>query len=199
MLSELAQLSHHVGHIKEIVAAQQSYATTAGFIEKVSIEKLIEDAIVISKDRMEKGGVTIHRHFEALPPLFTDKHKLLQIVLNLLWNAIDATKGLPVERQKIHVHLRRNGEDRLELSVSDQGIGMREETLTRIFQHGFTTKSGGHGFGLHSGALAAKAMGGRLTATSEGLDRGATFILDLPLNDKGKRSALEPERQEIMR
>jgi two-component system NtrC family sensor kinase len=199
MLSELDQLSHHVGHIKEIVAAQQSYATTAGFIEKISVEKLVDDAITISNDRLEKGCASIGRHFEPLPPLFTDRHKLLQIVLNLIRNAMDATRGLPAERQEIQVHLRRAGDSRFEVAVVDRGIGMQEETLTRIFQHGFTTKNGGHGFGLHSGALAAKALGGTLTATSEGLDRGATFVLNLPLRQETARSALRPETQEAIR
>ena len=53
--------------------------------------------------------------------------------------------------------------------------------MTRIFSHGFTTRAGGHGFGLHSCALAAAEMGGSLTAFSEGPGKGATFTLELPL------------------
>jgi signal transduction histidine kinase len=53
--------------------------------------------------------------------------------------------------------------------------------LNRIFNHGFTTRQKGHGFGLHSGALAAREMGGTLTARSDGPGAGAMFTLELPL------------------
>jgi signal transduction histidine kinase len=65
--------------------------------------------------------------------------------------------------------------------VSDNGIGILPENLTRIFNHGFTTRRNGHGFGLHSGALAAKELGGVLLAYSEGPGTGATFCLELPV------------------
>jgi two-component system NtrC family sensor kinase len=60
-------------------------------------------------------------------------------------------------------------------------VGIAPENLTRIFSHGFTTRTDGHGFGLHSAALAAQQMGGRLTAQSDGPGRGATFTLELPV------------------
>lgn len=66
------------------------------------------------------------------------------------------------------------------LSVADNGIGIKPENLTRIFQYGFTTRKSGHGFGLHSGALAAKEMGGRLWVDSKGLEQGAVFTLEFP-------------------
>jgi signal transduction histidine kinase len=65
--------------------------------------------------------------------------------------------------------------------VIDNGVGIPAENLTRIIAHGFTTRKNGHGFGLHCGALAAREMGGALTAQSEGPGRGATFVLELPL------------------
>jgi signal transduction histidine kinase len=74
--------------------------------------------------------------------------------------------------------------DQIKVVVADNGIGIPPENLTRIFNHGFTTRKDGHGFGLHSGALAAKEMGGRLTARSEGPNKGATFILQLPMEHK---------------
>jgi two-component system NtrC family sensor kinase len=65
--------------------------------------------------------------------------------------------------------------------VSDNGIGISPENLTRVFAHGFTTKEEGHGFGLHSGALAAHAMGGSLNVASAGIGHGASFTLELPI------------------
>jgi signal transduction histidine kinase len=69
---------------------------------------------------------------------------------------------------------------RVRISVSDNGVGIPAENLTRIFSHGFTTKQDGHGFGLHSGALAAKELGGSLSVQSDGPGHGATFTLELP-------------------
>jgi signal transduction histidine kinase len=74
--------------------------------------------------------------------------------------------------------LRRGG--RIKISVSDNGVGIPPENLSRIFNHGFTTKKDGHGFGLHSGALAATEMGGALHVQSDGPGCGATFTLELP-------------------
>jgi signal transduction histidine kinase len=67
------------------------------------------------------------------------------------------------------------------VQVKDNGIGIAPENLVKIFSHGFTTKKEGHGFGLHTCALAARDMGGSLVAESEGLGRGATFTLELPI------------------
>jgi signal transduction histidine kinase len=73
-------------------------------------------------------------------------------------------------------------EGRLRISVSDNGVGIPAENLTRIFNHGFTTKRDGHGFGLHSSANAATELHGRLWAESAGEGRGSTFTIDLPLD-----------------
>ena len=73
----------------------------------------------------------------------------------------------------------------MRIEVADNGIGIPKENMSKIFRHGFTTKEGGHGFGLHSSALAAKEMGGALTAQSDGADKGATFIVELPFKPLG--------------
>ena len=67
------------------------------------------------------------------------------------------------------------------VAVADNGVGIPAENLTKIFNHGFTTKKDGHGFGLHSSANAAREMGGLLVAESEGRGRGAIFTLELPI------------------
>ena len=69
------------------------------------------------------------------------------------------------------------------------GIGIAPENITKIFSHGFTTKKDGHGFGLHSGANAAREIGGNLTAHSDGVGKGAVFILDLPVSAVARSKA----------
>ena len=80
----------------------------------------------------------------------------------------------------IRVRVGPESDTTIQLAVEDNGPGILEVNLTRIFQHGFTTKHTGHGFGLHSSVLAAREMGGDLIATSPGIGQGSTFILTLP-------------------
>jgi signal transduction histidine kinase len=110
-----------------------------------------------------------------------DKHSVFQILLNVLRNALQAIDAAAKDEKRIGVRICRHGVDRVRVEVSDSGIGLTAENLTRIFAHGFTTRSDGHGFGLHSAALAAKQLGGGLWAESEGPGLGATFTLELPM------------------
>jgi two-component system NtrC family sensor kinase len=129
----------------------------------------------------DRHGIELARDFaENLPPARVDRHKVLQILINLLRNAkyaMDKHKGLA---KTLVVRVGAGAPGRVKITVADSGIGIDPENLTRIFNHGFTTKSDGHGFGLHSGANAAREMGGSLTAHSDGPGRGAEFTLELP-------------------
>ncbi|MGC4052300.1 MAG: ATP-binding protein [Paludibaculum sp.] len=182
LLQELEMLSSHVGHIKQIVATQQSYAKVSGLVENVRLSEMMDDAIRILDPGFARHGITVERDFETLPEISAEKHKILQILLNLLRNAKQALKDVDDRTARtIRVCVRRKGERRITLSVQDNGVGLPPENLTRIFGHGFTTKADGHGFGLHSCALAASEMGGSLKAESAGPGKGATFTLELPL------------------
>ena len=182
LLKELELLSSHVGHIKQIVATQQNYAKVSGLVENISLSEVVEDALGILEAGLVRHEIRLEREFEILPTIAADKHQILQILLNLLRNAKQAIKQADGKGGKvIRVSIRRRGKSRVSLAVEDTGVGLPPENLTRIFGHGFTTKADGHGFGLHSCALAASQMGGSLRAESEGLGRGATFILELPL------------------
>ena len=189
LLKELELLTAHLQHVKEIVATQQKYAKVSGLIEEVSLATLVEDAFRIVQPGLDQHHVALQRDFEELPPIMADKHSILQILVNLTRNAVEAVKEAATAEKTIRVRIARSADDRVRLEVRDTGIGLPRENLTRIFAHGFTTKEGGHGFGLHSGALAARQMGGSLWAESDGPGCGATFTLELPLR-------LEESRQQ---
>jgi signal transduction histidine kinase/HAMP domain-containing protein len=180
--NELEGLVQHVGHVKEIVAMQQTYARTSGVLETLAVSELIEDALSMTQAEMDRDGVMIRREIEEVPSLSTDRHKVLQILLNLLWNAKDAVKASATLPREITVRVRCRGTGRMQFQVADNGVGIPPGNLARIFSHGFTTKKDGHGFGLHSGALTARQLGGSLSVESEGLSYGATFTLELPLH-----------------
>ena len=179
---EVASLLQHVGHIKQIVAMQQTYARSSGVLEKVALPDLMEDALGITRPGMKRLDIRLDIEIEELPPITTDRHKVLQILLNLLRNAKDAIKLSGKPDGRINVSMMLVSKCRVSICVADNGIGIPAENLVRIFSHGFTTKKDGHGFGLHSGALAAKQLGGSLTAASDGPNTGATFTLELPIN-----------------
>jgi C4-dicarboxylate-specific signal transduction histidine kinase len=141
----------------------------------------MDDAIQMNAAALERHRVRVIRIYENVPNVRVDKHKVLQILVNLLRNAKYAMDATVERRLDLRIHMA--GEGIVRMTMRDTGCGIPRENLTRIFSHGFTTKKDGHGFGLHSGAIAAKEMGGILTAESEGLGRGATFTLDLPIAD----------------
>jgi signal transduction histidine kinase len=123
------------------------------------------------------------REYHEVPPITVEKHKAVQILVNLIRNARHACDDSGSKDKRMTVRVT-NGHGRVRVSVSDNGVGILAENLTRIFAHGFTTKPDGHGFGLHSGALAAKEMGGSLTVHSDGEGSGATFTLELPVETR---------------
>jgi len=183
---ELEQLAKNVDHLKDIIATQQSYARVAGVVEKVSLVSLVDDALQINLAALARHEVRVIRRFEEVPPMMVDKHKVLQILINLIRNAKYALDESRPDEKRLTITIARMDGGRVMVQVEDNGIGIPAENLTRIFSHGFTTRPNGHGFGLHLGALNAREMGGSLSAASEGTGRGATFSLILPLVPPGK-------------
>ena len=178
-ITELELLRQNIEHIMDIVAMQQNYATISGVTETVQVADLVEDALRMNVGALARHEIELIREFAGVPLITVEKHKILQVLMNLIRNAKYACDDSGREDKKITVRVA-DGEGRIKVSVIDNGIGIPPENLTRIFSHGFTTRKDGHGFGLHSGALAAKEMGGSLTVHSDGPGCGATFTLELP-------------------
>jgi PAS domain S-box-containing protein len=179
-VSELTELRGNVEHIKEIVAMQQSYAKRGGLIETVDVRALVEDSLRMNEGAFSRHGVRLSRDYADVPPIQVDRHKVLQILVNVIRNAKYACDEAQGNDKRITVRIRSTNGSLL-ISVIDTGVGIPKENLERIFSHGFTTRADGHGFGLHSSAIAAKEMGGTLHAESAGPAQGAAFTLALPL------------------
>ena len=181
VLSELDGLASNIDHIKDIVARQQSYAKVSGLLEVESMSELVEDALRMHATSLARQRIQVIRDFETVAPVLTDKHQVLQILVNLIRNAAQAMSCNLSEAPTLTIRLSQTADQSVSISVSDNGVGIPPENLNSIFAHGFTTKKDGHGFGLHSGALAAREMGGSLRVQSAGPYQGATFTLELPL------------------
>lgn len=180
VLAEVGLLSKNIDHIKEIVTMQQGYAMVSSVHESVSIVELIEDSIRMNSGSLNRHAVAITRDFADVPLVSVGKHKALQILINLISNAKHACQHSPAEPKEVIIRVRSEGRF-VTIDVIDNGTGIPEENMTRIFTHGFTTKKDGHGFGLHGSALGAKQMGGSLAAHSAGPGKGATFSLTFPI------------------
>lgn len=182
MAEELAQLSKSVDHIKDIVATQQSYAGANNLVEPLYISELLEDALRMNAGALTRHHVTVVKEYGDVPQVMGDKHRLLLILINLISNAKYAMSDLSNRARQITLGVKVVEDTILQISVKDDGEGIAPENMTRIFAHGFTTRKEGHGFGLHSCALAAIEMNGHLTAHSDGPGKGALFTLQIPLN-----------------
>ncbi|MBC7378767.1 MAG: GAF domain-containing sensor histidine kinase [Burkholderiaceae bacterium] len=178
LLAELERLCGSVDHIKNVIAMQQSYAGTGRLLEPARICDVVDDAVRIQEASMSRHSVQVLRDYGPVDVVPLDKTRVMQILVNLLENARQAMDEVEGERRMFLVVRQEPGS--LMVSVGDSGCGISAENLQRIFSHGFTTKVGGHGFGLHSCAIAAQELGGTLSAHSEGPGTGATFVLRLP-------------------
>ena len=177
--NELDHLRKNIEHIKDIVSMQQSLAKVSGVSELVTVSSLVEDALRMNASALARHGLEVVRDYQADPTIAIERHKVLQILVNLIRNAKYACDDSGRKDKQMIVRITQEN-DRVLLAVIDNGIGIPPENLTRIFAHGFTTRKDGHGFGLHSGALAAKELSGSLLARSAGPGQGATFTLEIP-------------------
>ncbi|WP_161799017.1 7TM diverse intracellular signaling domain-containing protein [Caenimonas sp. SL110] len=180
LMAHLNSLVTSIDHIKKIVATQQSYAGPSVLAEVLSPRALFEDALRIASDGFQAHQVNVVKHWADIPQVILDKTRVLQILVNLMSNAIHAMEDQVRQERTLRLHMEAVG-DRLRFQVSDTGCGIPSANLARVFSYGFTTRESGHGFGLHSCALAANEMAGSLRVHSDGVGRGATFTLELPL------------------
>jgi C4-dicarboxylate-specific signal transduction histidine kinase len=190
LLKEMDLTRKHIEHVKDIVMMQQAYAKVAGVSEKIKVTELVEDALRMNIGSLVRHDVKLNRDYPMdIPEVNVERHKVLQILVNLIRNAKYACEESGNKDKQLTLQVRTTG-DRVKIAIIDNGVGIPAANMTRIFNHGFTTRKDGHGFGLHSGALAAKEIGGSLSARSEGLGKGATFVLELPIQSP---HLLDPE------
>ena len=188
MRVELQSLTKNVDHIRSVVNMQQEHARFVGVVEEVALPELLDDALRLHATAFERMGIQVRREYAAVPHLRVDRHKLLQILVNLLSNARHSLLEHPGPDKLLTLRVTLQAPARLRIDVADTGMGIAPEHLPRIFSLGFTTKKDGHGFGLHASALAAREMEGSLTCTSPGPGQGATFTIELPLTPEQARA-----------
>lgn len=179
VLGELERLQRHLGHVDAIVRKQQQYATAPDALESCHVDELIGDALALSRSTLERNGIAVVIDGEPTPPVLVDRHKALQILANVLGNAEQSLRAAERGDKRITISSHVDARGRVHVRVADNGMGIAAEHMAKLFTHGFTTRAGGHGFGLHNSYLAARSMHGALHAHSDGPGHGAVFDLEL--------------------
>ena len=177
---ELGSLCENIEHIKEIVQVQQAYARRSGTEQELNMSEVVEMALKINESAITRHTVDVVREYGDIVTVVTDKHKVTQILINLITNAKNAISEFNGDKRTMTVRIR-HADEHVCIAVQDSGMGIEQKNLTSIFTHGFTTREAGHGFGLHSSANAAVELGGSLSVSSDGPGQGAVFTLRLPI------------------
>ncbi len=181
LLGEVVALTKNVEHVKEIVAMQQCQAKQGGAREIVNPVELMEDSLRIVSASLVRHGIQVEREYESnVPDVTVDRHKVLQILVNLIRNAKQACQASERLDKKVSFRVT-SDHDFVNLTIQDNGVGILPGNIDQLFKHGFTTKKNGHGFGLCSSARVVQEIGGDIHVQSDGLGAGATFTLRLPL------------------
>ena len=194
-ISDLQVASRQARQVEAILSDQERYANVAPVIESLDLTSVIEEASLVIPDQ-SKPGVRL----EVPPGLDTLRvraHRvgLVQVLGNLILNACESiqrgqTAAGSISMAAVHEVL--DGQPMVRLTITDSGCGFTEDVKHSIFQRGFSSKEGHQrGLGLHWCANALSNMGGRISAESDGKDRGASFHVLLPAATGQKSTARE--------
>ncbi|MDJ0839067.1 MAG: PAS domain S-box protein [Acidobacteriota bacterium] len=177
MLENARNMIQKIGLIRNVVRAQQNYADGGKQEESVSLREVVEDSLMIEENNLIAANIRVERHYSEVPEVWGRRIHLVHVLVNLFKNARESIEEANPKLRQVTVNIRME-ENRACILVSDTGTGIPPENLTVIFQHGYTTKQGSNGFGLHGCANTIKELGGRIQAHSEGSGRGAVMRIE---------------------
>jgi two-component system, LuxR family, sensor kinase FixL len=173
----------------EIIRHIRGLANKRGVdVQVFDVNLTVQAAIGLVHQTALRRGVKIHATYSQIPKVRGDPIHVKQVLLNLMFNAMDAMSAVPAGERDIHVSTAPSGADSVRLSVRDRGHGVPETQMERIFDSFFTTKSEGMGLGLSISRSLVAANGGRIWAQNNG-DQGATVSFTLPVQGSQERPA----------
>jgi two-component system sensor kinase FixL len=179
--AEVAALQGSFEHFIRVIHAQQSHARGHGIVETVSVAQLVDAVLDLQSASSSQASMVIERQIGDLPLLHVDKHKVIEILVNLVSNARHSLRDSGRPDKRLRIRAEAADDQRVRIHVEDNGLGITSEHQEKLFRLGFTTKPDGSGIGLHSSANAAQQLGGSLSCHSDGPGQGATFTLELPV------------------
>jgi signal transduction histidine kinase len=182
IIKEVESLGEAIERIRSLVKSQQSFAVKAVTEEPVDVREQIRKAISLTeKASGPDASLEFVYELAEIPDLLVDRHRLLEILVNIIQNARQAMDAHENHPKRLLLRTSERPRGRVRIEVSDSGVGIVKENLVKVFTLGFTTKPNGHGFGLHAAANAATEIDGSLTVHSDGPGMGATFVLEIPM------------------
>ena len=193
--NEVKDLIKKVDHVNQVVAAQQSFAFVGGLNEVAQVNEVVDEAIRITEERLQRHQIHLQTRFETIPEAVVDRQRLIQILVNLINNARNAIEdSAATERQITLATFVDESRACIAVEVADTGVGIASQDLGKIFQFGFSNRKqkGGHGFGLHHSVNSAAEVNWNLSARSAGRDLGATFRLEIPLTHPERTAGIDP-------
>lgn len=176
----IARIIEQVNRAGNIVAGLRSLVRETQFqLTDMQLNAAVEDTLILLRRDLERASVTLCTDFDSVLPIVkADKSQIQQVVLNLVWNAIEAMRGIEGRDRVLRVSSARVEGD-VCLKISDSGIGVNRENVWCLFDPLFTTKKGSLGLGLSICRKIIKFHGGRLWLEENGWN-GATFAFSLP-------------------
>lgn len=175
-LDELYNLNTGITHIEEIVAVQQDYAGVSGVTEMISLSKMMDDVVKMYHDIFSTNKIEVCKNYSKVAPILIEKGKLMQVFVNILKNAEESLIMKEENNKIIKINISEDKESQ-KIEIIDNGVGIKEEDLTRIFLYGYSTKKNSKGFGLHTSALTVAEFNGKIFANSDGEGKGAKFTV----------------------
>jgi signal transduction histidine kinase len=194
--NEINNLNEQLQHIKDITTMQKDISGISNIRESIFVNDLLDTSIMMCDPAMEAKSIKIIKHYNDNLFIHSDRVKILQILVNLIQNAKESLLSVTDTREKtLTLSCHRTDSLMVKIYVEDNGMGMSEDTLKKICTFGFTTKKTGHGFGMHSSSLAAKELNGDLLCMSDGMDKGATITLTLPIRQSKREVSYESRHE----
>ncbi|SMO97083.1 sensor histidine kinase [Gracilimonas mengyeensis] len=182
-ITELSKrLSGKIDLIKDVISAQQNYAMTSANSEEHTLSEIVDEAFMLNAGSSERHSIQVLKNYQSFAPIICQKTKLIHVLVNIFNNAKEAMSKNHRNDKVLKINLTED-DSRVYLSIEDNGHGITEKNLNKIFNQGFTTKKRGHGFGLHSSANYIQEMGGKIKVESDGEGKGARFIMSFKRAD----------------
>jgi len=186
---DMGELREAVGDIAEagtrageVIARIRAFLrkTPVGIRSRVDLNRLIQKVLDLTRSELDRHEVTVRCELDpALPETEGDRVELQQVILNLVMNGIEAMLPDASRPRLLVIHSQAVEGDSVQVTISDSGMGLRPETLSRLFHPFFTTKPDGLGLGLAISRSVVESHGGRLWAL-ESTGSGAAFRFTLP-------------------
>jgi PAS domain S-box-containing protein len=153
--------------------------------ESVDLNEITDEVIALLRNELQRNHIKVQFEIAGdLPAVTADRIQLQQVILNLVQNASDAMGHISGRQRQLVIKTERDADDGVRLSVQDSGAGIDPETIDKVFQPFYTTKSDGMGIGLSVSRSIIDRHNGRLWATRNN-GPGATFSFSIP-HSQGK-------------